>query len=191
MNIKQAEKWMKSVFAGDILKESDGEFIKGYIRLMPSMNSSCFALVYNYYTDEAKEPGDPGTIEKAYTYLPNLARRFSEVISAGKSVEDNIKAMIDSILIANNGKNDVLVAYLNLCLDRLKYPNFVDIRTIFHELCKKYDAAFDRERGINNRASVLKEISAACQKFENFIAKQEEKAEAEGGEYVKEFFDGK
>jgi hypothetical protein len=190
MTIKQALTWMKKVFKDDILTESDGEFIKGYIRLIPPMNTACFVLLYNYYTDESREnSGTPTMIEKSYIYLPNLARRFCEVISSGNSDADNIKAMKESTLNANNGNNDTLVAYFNLCLDRIKYPNFVDIRMIFHELYKAI--SFDPDKGIDNREGALAEISKACHKFEKFVSEQEDMQESQGVEYVKEFFDGK
>lgn len=196
MTIRRAEKWIKEVFSDDILKEADDGNDKGYMRLIPLMSSRCVSLWYNYYTGESQENTSSESCERSYIELSAFAKRFHEIIDEEKSAENNIKAMIESTLNANNGKNDTLTAYFNLCLDRIKYPNFVDIRIIFHELYKAI--SFDPDKGIDNREQAHKEINKACSKFEKFVSEQEDKKElAESssslGEtrYAKEFFSGK
>jgi hypothetical protein len=189
MDLKQAEIWIKQVFADDILTEDYDEFKKGFMCLMPSMSAESFILVYNYYSGESRiNTSQPETSNRVYIELSKFVEFFFNVIDAEKSVEDNIKAMIEETIKENRGM--LLIAYFNLWLDKIKYPNFADIRLIFHNLYKAYDKSYDPDNGIDKRAETLAEIKKACLAFENFVSAQESKFASSSllSETRKEFF---
>jgi hypothetical protein len=182
-----ALKWIKQVFADDILKEADDGFDKGYLCIMPSMEVQSFVAVFNYYSgEELINNSKEGTGHRVYMELSKFVNHFYNVIDPEKSNTDNINAMIVETI--NEKKGDLLVAYFNLCLDRIKYPNFADIRMVFHKLYKDYIDSYDPEKNLDDRENSLKAISLAIAKFEKFTTQQEVKAMT-NPDYVKEFFD--
>jgi hypothetical protein len=170
MTTRQAVKWIKSIFSDDIAFE-DG--FEGYIRIMPLMDSEPCSLIYNYYTVEKKiSVAKSGTSNRMYREISKFAALYSDVLDVGKGIEENINAMMEKSL----DKSLCESAYLNLCLDRLKYPCFVDVRLIFNKLYLDFDP---------------KETKKASEKFQEFVEEQDERKllmESAGKEYIKEFF---
>lgn len=193
---QEATKWIKKVFADDILKEYDDSFDKGYVRIMPSMEVRSFLLVYNYYTgEEILNNSKEGTGNRVYMELSKFVDHFYKVIDTSKSVEDNIYAMIEETY--KERKGDLLVAYFRLWLDKITYENFVDIRMVFHKLYKDYVNSYNAETGADSREGTLEAISKANDRFEKFIAIQEATKPliirgpgTEDKQYAKEFFCG-
>ena len=189
MTKQDALKWIKTTFAEDILKEAEDGFDKGSLRLMPSMEAESYLIVYNHYTGEdAVNTSRPGTGNRTYisaAKMSDFAGQFCEVLDSKKSKEENIKAMIEETTRKN--KVNLLVAYLNLVMDRMKYPNFVDVRMIFHNVYNAYMESYSAE--LDNRAEALEAISLINAKFEKF-ATQEEVKKLSSTEYAKEFFCG-
>jgi len=189
MTIKQATQWVKSVFAYDLtLNDNKDGYEKGWIRMFPLIDAEPFTLIHNYYTSEKRvNIARPGTGQRLYAEISRFVALYIDVLDANKSIEENINAMIAKSLEKNFSES----AYLNLTLDRIKYPDFVDIRLIFHKLTVNYDNSFDPVKNIDNREKALAEIKKACLKFQEFTEEQEEKkllAESTGKEYIKEFF---
>jgi hypothetical protein len=180
-----ATKWIKRVFDQDINKEFDDGFDKGYLCIMPSMEVQSFITVYNYYTgEEIVNNSKEGTAHRVYMELSKFVNHFCNVIDPEKSDLDNINAMIQETIKENKG--ELLVAYFCLCQEKIKYPNFVDIRMVFHKLYKAYIDSYDPEKNMDDRETKLKAIRDAVAKFEKFVIQQETKATKP--DYVKEFF---
>jgi len=192
MTKQEAIKWIKRVFADDILKEPYDCFDKGYLCFMPSVEMGSLVLIFNYYTGDCIiNTSSEGAGFREYIELSKFADHFVKVIDIEKSDLDNINAMITETI--NEKKGDLLVAYFCLCQDRIKYPNFVDIRKVFHELYKAYVDSYNAETGIDNRTECLWNIKQAHEKFEKFLEQEDAKkalAEANDIVYVKEFFNG-
>lgn len=185
--MKRINKWIKTVFDQDILKESDDGFDKGYLCIMPSMEIQSFIAVYNHYTgEEIVNNSTEGTAHRVYMELSKFVNHFINVIDLEKSDLDNINAMIDETI--KEKKGDLLVAYFCLVQERMKYPNFVDIRMVFHKLYSAYIDSYDPEKNMDDRENKLMAIRDAVTKFEKFVIQQE--AKATKPDYVKEFFNG-
>lgn len=182
-----AAKWIKQVFDQDILKEFDDGFNKGYLCIMPSMEVQSFIAIYNYYTgEELINNSKEGTAHRIYMELSKFVNHFFNVIDLEKSDLGNINAMIEETI--KEKKGDLLVAYFCLVQDRIKYPNFIDIRMVFHKLYKEYVDSYDLEKNLDDRENKLKAIKDTITKFEKFLVQQENKAMK--SDYVKEFFNG-
>ena len=189
MTTRQATAWVKSVFAYDLtLNDNEYGYEKGWIRMFPLIDAEPCTLIHNYYTSEKKvNIARPGTDNRLYAELPKFVALYIDVLDADKSIEENLNAMIAKSVEKNLSES----AYLNLTLDRIKYPDFVDVRLIFHKLTVDYDKSFDPTKNVDNREKTLAEIKKACLKFQEFTEEQEEKkclAESTGKEYIKEFF---
>jgi hypothetical protein len=182
-----AARWIKTVFDQDINKEYNDGFDRGYLCIMPSMEIQSFMAVYNHYTgEEIINNSKEGTAHRVYMELSKFVNHFFNVIDPEKSDFDNINAMITETIKENRGA--LLIAYFCLCQERIKYPNFVDIRMVFHNLYKAYIDSYDPEKNMDDRENKLKAIRDAVAKFEKFHIAQE--AKETKPDYVKEFFNG-
>jgi len=166
-----AEEWVRNTFADDIIPSDQSGHDEDYISLCPFMESGSWILVHEYLTGvRLVNENSGGSGNGQLMQISKFLDLFSDIIDVDKSTIENLVELLEY----SEEKKIGCPWYFRLYLDRIKYGNLADVRTIFADLYSKFLKSKSSKR--------FQDILKANQKFRAFI--QEQKS----SEGEKEFF---